>query len=144
MGYVRSSNYFNRIIQKIMEDIQGILVEINDLLTEAPTTEEAIERFRKVLQGKKQLIRKTQTRVRHKGGFCRHSHWRPRRLQTNNSKNKWNPGPPSSYQPYRTQVIPRMLEPTQTLYPRLSTLSRQYAEAFKERGAFVWDQNLQT
>ena len=49
MGYTGSSHYFNRIIQKIMEDIQGIHVEINDLLTEAPTMEEAIARFRKVL-----------------------------------------------------------------------------------------------
>ena len=32
-----------------MEDIQGIHVEINDLLMEAPTIEEAIARFRKVL-----------------------------------------------------------------------------------------------
>ena len=49
MGYTGSLYYFNRIIQKIMEDIQGIYMEIYDLLTEAPTMEEAITRFRKVL-----------------------------------------------------------------------------------------------
>ena len=49
MGYTGSSHYFNRIIQKILEDIPGMHVEINDLLTEAPSMEEALSIFRKVL-----------------------------------------------------------------------------------------------
>ena len=49
MGYTQSSHYFNRINQKIMEDIQGTHVEIDNLLTEAPTMEEALATFRKVL-----------------------------------------------------------------------------------------------
>ena len=49
MRYTGLSHYFNRIIQKIMEDIQGTHVEIDDLLTEALTMEEALATFRKVL-----------------------------------------------------------------------------------------------
>ena len=50
MGYTGSLHYFNRIIQKIMEDIQGIHVEIDDLLKEEDgRIKEAITRFRKVL-----------------------------------------------------------------------------------------------
>ena len=49
MGYTGLSHYFNRIIQKIMEDIQGKHMDIEDLLMKAPTMEETIARFRKVL-----------------------------------------------------------------------------------------------
>ena len=49
MGYTGSSHYFNRIIQKIMEDITGVHVEINNLLCEGTTMEEVLSTFRKVL-----------------------------------------------------------------------------------------------
>ena len=49
MGYTGSSHYFNRIIQKIMEDIPRTHVEINDILSESPTMEEVLSIFRKVL-----------------------------------------------------------------------------------------------
>ena len=49
MGYTPSSYYFNRIIQKILEDIPGTHVEIEDLLTEVPSMEEALSILRKVL-----------------------------------------------------------------------------------------------
>ena len=39
MGYTSSSHYFNRIIQKIMEDIPGTKIKINDILSETPTME---------------------------------------------------------------------------------------------------------
>ena len=49
MGYTGSSHYFNWIIQKIIEDIPGTHIEIDDLLSEAPTMEEVLSIFRKVL-----------------------------------------------------------------------------------------------
>ena len=49
MGYSSSSHYFNRIIQKIFKDIPDTHIEVNDLLTEAETMEEAIAIFKKVL-----------------------------------------------------------------------------------------------
>ena len=49
MGYMGSSHYFNCIIQKIMEAITGVHVEINDLLCEGTTMEEVLSTFRKVL-----------------------------------------------------------------------------------------------
>ena len=49
MGYTGSSHYFNRMIQKIMEDIPGTHVEIDEILSEAPTMEEVLSFFRKVL-----------------------------------------------------------------------------------------------
>ena len=51
MGYTGSSHFFNRIIQKIQEDIPGTHVEIDNLLTEAPSMEEALSIFKKVLIG---------------------------------------------------------------------------------------------
>ena len=49
MGYTGSSHYFNRIIKKIMEDITGVHVEINDLLCEGTMMEEVLSTLRKVL-----------------------------------------------------------------------------------------------
>ena len=49
MGYTGSSHYFNRVIQKLMEDIQGVHVEIDDLLCEAVSMEEVLSTLRKVL-----------------------------------------------------------------------------------------------
>ena len=49
MGYTGSSHYFIRLIQKILEDIPGTHVEVDDLLTEAPTMDEALALFKKVL-----------------------------------------------------------------------------------------------
>ena len=49
MGYTGSSQYFNRIIQKIMEDLPGTQVEVDDMLSEAATMEEVLSIFRKVL-----------------------------------------------------------------------------------------------
>lgn len=49
MRYTESSYYFSHIIQKILEDIFEIWVQIDNLLTEAETMEEAINIFRKVL-----------------------------------------------------------------------------------------------
>ena len=34
MGYTGSSHYFNRIVQKIFEDIQSTNIEVDDILTE--------------------------------------------------------------------------------------------------------------
>ena len=48
MGYTGSSHYFNHIIQKILEDIPGTHVKINNLLTEVETMEEAINKLGKV------------------------------------------------------------------------------------------------
>ena len=48
-GYSGSSHYFNRIIQKIFEDIPDTHIKIDDLLTESKSMEEAIATFRKIL-----------------------------------------------------------------------------------------------
>ena len=48
-GYTGSSHYFNRVIQKLMEDIQGVHMEIDDLLGEGVTLEEVLATLRKVL-----------------------------------------------------------------------------------------------
>lgn len=49
MGYTGSSHYFNQIIQKIMEDITGVHVEIDDLLCKGAAMEEDLSTFKKVL-----------------------------------------------------------------------------------------------
>ena len=49
MGYTGSSHYFNRVIQKLMEDIQGVHIEIDDLLCEGVSMEEVLSTLRKVL-----------------------------------------------------------------------------------------------
>merc|ERR1711867_385898 len=49
MGYTGSSLYFNKIIQKLMEGIGGVHIEINDLLIEVEQMEEALDTLRKVL-----------------------------------------------------------------------------------------------
>ena len=49
MGYSRSSHYFNKIVQKHMEDIGNTHVEVDDILTEGENEEVTIEIFRKVL-----------------------------------------------------------------------------------------------
>ena len=49
MGYTGSSHYFNRIIQKIMEDLTGVYVEIDNLLCKGKTMEEVLSTLRKVL-----------------------------------------------------------------------------------------------
>ena len=40
MGYLGSSHYFNRIVQKIFEDIQDTQIEVDDILTEVDSMEE--------------------------------------------------------------------------------------------------------
>ena len=42
MGYTGSTHYFNRIIQKIFEDIQDTHIEVDDILTEGDTMEECL------------------------------------------------------------------------------------------------------
>ena len=49
MGYTGSSHYFNKIIQKLMEGIRGVHIEIDDLLIEAEQMQEALDTLRKVL-----------------------------------------------------------------------------------------------
>ena len=49
MGYTGSSHYFNKVIQKLMEGIGGIHIEIDDLLIEAEEMLEALDILRKVL-----------------------------------------------------------------------------------------------
>ena len=49
MGYTGSSHYFNQIIRKIIEDIPGTHVEVDNMLSEAATMEEVLSIFRKVL-----------------------------------------------------------------------------------------------
>merc|ERR1711895_144484 len=44
-----SSHYFNRVIQKLMEDIQGVHMEIDDLLCKGVTMEDVLTTLRKVL-----------------------------------------------------------------------------------------------
>ena len=50
MGYSGSSHYFNRIVQKIFEDIQDTHIEVDDILTEAGSMEEVIATFKKILK----------------------------------------------------------------------------------------------
>ena len=47
MGYTGSSHYFNRVIQKLMEDIQGVHVEIVDLLCEGVKMEKSTNNTKK-------------------------------------------------------------------------------------------------
>ena len=49
MGFTGSSHYFNKVIQKLMEDIPGVLIEIDDLLCKTVTMEEVLQILRKVL-----------------------------------------------------------------------------------------------
>ena len=49
MGYTGSSHYFNKVIQKLMEDIGGIHIEIDDLLCKAEKMEDVLQILRKVL-----------------------------------------------------------------------------------------------
>ena len=50
MGYSRSSHYFNKVVQKHLEDIPQTHVEVDDLLIEGANHEEAIKIFRTVLE----------------------------------------------------------------------------------------------
>merc|ERR1712030_95035 len=50
MGYSRLSHYFNRIVQKSLEDIEKVHIEIDDLLVEGIDSDEATETIRRVLQ----------------------------------------------------------------------------------------------
>ena len=49
MGYTGSSHYFNKVIQKLMEDIPGVHIEIDDLLCEVEKMEDVLQILRKVL-----------------------------------------------------------------------------------------------
>ena len=49
MGYTGFSHYFNKVIQKLMEDILGVHIEINDLLCEAEKMLDVLQILRKVL-----------------------------------------------------------------------------------------------
>ena len=49
MGYTGSSHYFNRMVQKIFEDIHDTHIEVDDILTKADTMEECIATFKKIL-----------------------------------------------------------------------------------------------
>ena len=50
MDYYQSSHYFDKIVQKHLEDISNRQIEIDDLLTEAENEDEAINILRKVLE----------------------------------------------------------------------------------------------
>ena len=43
MGYTGSSHYFNKVIQKLMEGIGGVHIEVDDLLIEAEEMLEALD-----------------------------------------------------------------------------------------------------
>ena len=49
MGYTGSSHYFNRIVQKIFEDIPDTHIEVDDMLTEGDTMEECLATLKKIL-----------------------------------------------------------------------------------------------
>ena len=49
MAYSGSSHYFNRIVQKIFEDIQDTRIKVDAILTEADSMEEVIATFKKIL-----------------------------------------------------------------------------------------------
>ena len=49
MGYTGSSHYFNRIVQKIFEDISSTHIEVDDILTEGDTMEECLATLKKIL-----------------------------------------------------------------------------------------------
>ena len=50
MGYAPSGHHFNRVIQKAMEGIERVHIEVDDLLIEGRTEKEAIQTFHEVLQ----------------------------------------------------------------------------------------------
>ena len=49
MGYKGSSHYFNRIIQKIFEDITLTNIKVDDILSEGDTIEECLDTLRQLL-----------------------------------------------------------------------------------------------
>ena len=49
MGYAGSSHYFNKVIQKHLEDIPNTKVEVDDLLNESDGPDDAIDSFRHLL-----------------------------------------------------------------------------------------------
>merc|ERR1712082_104838 len=49
MGYKGSSHYFNRIVQKIFEDITSTHIEVDDLLSEGETIEECWATLKQIL-----------------------------------------------------------------------------------------------
>merc|ERR1712240_84914 len=49
MGYKGSSNYFNRIVQKIFEDITSTHIEVDDILSEGETIEECLATLKQIL-----------------------------------------------------------------------------------------------
>ena len=49
MGYKGSSHYFNRIVQKIFEDITSTHIEVDDILSEGETIEECLATLRQIL-----------------------------------------------------------------------------------------------
>ena len=49
MGYTGSSHYFNRIVQKIFEDISSTHIEVDDILTKGDTMEECLATLKKIL-----------------------------------------------------------------------------------------------
>ena len=49
MGYSRSSHYFNKVVQKCLEDIEKVHVEIDDVLVEGVDSDEAAKTFKQIL-----------------------------------------------------------------------------------------------
>ena len=49
MEYTGSSHYFNRIVQKIFEDIPSTHIEVDDILTKGDTMEECLATIKKIL-----------------------------------------------------------------------------------------------
>merc|ERR1711873_342282 len=49
MGYKGSSHYFNRIVQKIFEDITSTHIEVDDILSEGETIEECLATLKQIL-----------------------------------------------------------------------------------------------
>ena len=50
MGYAQSSHYFNRVVQKHLEEVPDTHVEVDDLLIEGTGDDEEIDNIRKVLE----------------------------------------------------------------------------------------------
>merc|ERR1711954_304529 len=119
MGYTGSSHYFNRVIQKLMEGIAGVHIEVDDLLIEATEMTEALDILRQVLT---RCRLKNIKLARHKIEFGTEIEYAGVHL-----------GGPEGYRPttakiegiinthksHRTEKLPRMLESVESLHTRL-------------------------
>ena len=50
MGFSRSSHFFNKIVQKHLEDVPNTKVEVDDRITEGTDPDDAIDSFRHLLE----------------------------------------------------------------------------------------------